>query len=369
MSAGLGILNAAVARNNSLTKPVGSLGLLEECGVRLAVLQNTVKPQLSRGRICVFGADHGVADDGVSAYPKSVTAEMMRNFARGGAAISVLARQAGMDVEVIDTGVDADLSAIAGIVNAKIARGTANLRRKSALSHEQLRLAMAVGASAVQRAVRAGSDALGLGEMGIGNTTSASALLAILTGASIDDCVGSGTGVTGESFNFKRQVVQEAVELHATAGNGPTEALRRVGGLEIAAMAGAAIEAASWPIALIADGFISTVAILAAAAIMRDSGEAVEPFFDRLFLSHLSVEPGHRTAIEALSEIGNRRLNPLLQLNLRLGEGTGAALAYPLLRSAAAIISEMATFADAGVSTGNHAEHEPEAVPIPAGLS
>lgn len=337
------------------TKPLGALGRLEEIAVRLAVVQNTLTPDVSRSRICVFGADHGIADEGVSAYPKAVTAEMMRNFAAGGAAINVLARANGVDVEVIDVGVDADLSTLENLHHAKVRRGTSSFLQTAAMTNEDVAAAMEVGANAIRRAVSEGVRAVGFGEMGIGNTTSAAALLAALVHQSASVTVGRGTGVSGEALTHKRAVVDRALALHASAGEDAREWLRRVGGLEIAAIAGATIEAASSPIVLVADGFISTVGVLAGLRILPADRAAV--FRDSLFFAHRSTEVGHTIALDACAALGVDS-RPLLELEMRLGEGTGAALAMPILRWAAAVLCEMATFASADVSTGDHSnEH------------
>lgn len=352
------------------TKPIGALGVLEATAVRLARLQQTLSPRIEAARICVFGADHGVTEEGVSAYPRAVTAEMMRNFARGGAAINVLARANALDVEVVDVGVDADLPEDMDIRHARVRRGSRNLLHEAALSVEELDAALAVGAEAVQRAVRAGVDVIGLGEMGIGNTTAAAALLSALTGQSSSRTVGSGTGVHGEALAHKRAVVDGALARHGTRTTiddralSARECLRRLGGLELAAMAGATLAAKQYPIVILADGFISTVSVLAAICIDRETGGDAQDganidgrataLMDRIFLSHRSTETGHAIAIDALATLAGRSLRPLLDLDMRLGEGTGAALAVPLLRSAAAIMTDMATFSEAGVSTGDH---------------
>jgi nicotinate-nucleotide--dimethylbenzimidazole phosphoribosyltransferase len=329
------IAAAAQRAIDEKTKPLGSLGELETWAVRLACIQNTLSPRIDRARILVFGGDHGVAAEGVSAYPPQVTGEMMKNFARGGAAINVLARANGLDVEVIDVGVDADLSSLAGIVHAKVRRGSRNMLREPAMTPEECQAAMTVGREAVRRAAADGVHAIGLGEMGIGNTTAAAALLSALTGAPAAETVGRGTGVDDERLAHKRTVVAAAVARHP--GSDPLAMLAALGGLELAAIAGAALEAPAHGLIVVADGFISTVATLAAVRI--DSGVSAN-----LFWAHRSAEQGHSVALDALGA------RPILDLRCRLGEGTGAAMAIPLLRSAAAVLSEMATFASANVS-------------------
>lgn len=330
---------AAAARRaiDEKTKPLGALGVLEDVAVRLAILQDTLAPDVEQAAVAVFAGDHGVVAEGVSAYPPQVTAEMMRNFARGGAAINVLARAGGLAVEVIDVGVDAELAGIEGLVHAKVRRGTRNLCTEPALTLPELDAALAVGRDAARRAAAAGARALGLGEMGIGNTTSAAALLSALTGAPPERAVGRGTGVDDAGLARKRDAVARALVRHAGVAHDPRAALAALGGLEIAAMAGAAIEGARLRVAVVADGFISSVAVLAALGIDPSISPA-------LFAAHRSAESGHALALDALG------LAPLLDLGMRLGEGTGAALAIPLLRAAARVMREMATFASAGVS-------------------
>jgi nicotinate-nucleotide--dimethylbenzimidazole phosphoribosyltransferase len=318
-------------------KPPQSLGRLESAAIQLAVLQETLRPRLERVRILIFAADHGVAAEGVSAYPREVTAQMMRTFAAGGAAITVLARALGLEVEVIDVGVDAELPDLPGVVAAKVRRGSRNFLREPALTDEEVEEALEAGRAAVRRAADAGSEGVGLGDMGIGNTTAAAALLSALTGASPQETVGRGTGVDDRGLAAKRGVVEASLRLHAQRLGDARSALAAVGGLEIAALAGAAIEAAGRGQAVIVDGFISTVAALEAVRL----DPAIRPC---LFFAHRSAEAGHRLALSALGG------KPLLDLEMRLGEATGSALAFPILKAAAAVMREMATFSSAGVS-------------------
>jgi nicotinate-nucleotide--dimethylbenzimidazole phosphoribosyltransferase len=353
---------AAQRAIDAKTKPLGALGRLEEVAVRLALLQQTLTPSLDRACICVFGADHGVADEGVSAYPRAVTAEMMKNFDRGGAAINVIARANGIEVEVVDVGVDADLTAHRSIRHAKVRRGSRNLATEAAMTAAELADALAVGAASVEGAARRGVRAIGFGEMGIGNTTAAAAVLAVLTGQPSLVTVGRGTGVSDEALFHKRAVVDRALALHATSVGrldaiDAREALRRVGGLELAAIAGATIEGARRGLAIVADGFISTVSVLAAIHMAAaDSTELLAALRGSLFFAHRSTELGHGLALDACAAVLGARVSPLLDFEMRLGEGTGAALAIPLLRSAAAVMCDMATFASAGVSAGEHAD-------------
>ncbi|HEV2851334.1 MAG TPA: nicotinate-nucleotide--dimethylbenzimidazole phosphoribosyltransferase [Thermoanaerobaculia bacterium] len=325
------------ARNemDQKVKPPGSLGRLESLAVRLAAYLETLEPRVERGRVLIFAADHGVSREGVSAYPREVTAQMVKTFSSGGAAITVLARTLGLEVEVIDVGVDADLPEMPGVVSAKVRRSSRNFLEGPALTPEELDSALEAGRAAVDRA--AGADTIALGEMGIGNTTAAAALLSALTGAPPEETVGRGTGVDDERLAHKRAVVAKALRLHERALNTPRTALATVGGLEMAALAGAAIEAACQRKLVLVDGFISTVSALAAVR--------MNPFIrPALFFAHRSAEAGHGRALEALEA------EPLLDLGMRLGEGTGSALAFPILKAAAAILREMATFSQAGVS-------------------
>src|SRR5215203_5714510 len=321
-------------------KPPGSLGRLEALAIDLAAYLGTLEPRVERGRILIFAADHGISREGVSAYPREVTAQMVKAFSSGGAAITVLARTLGLEVEVIDVGVDADLPEMPGVVSAKVRHGSRSFLEEPALTPEELAAALEAGRAAVERAVGAGVDTVALGEMGIGNTTAAAALLSALTGAPPEETVGRGTGVDDERLAHKRAVVEQALRLHEEALEDPRRALAAVGGLEIAALAGAAVEAARRRKLVLVDGFISTVGVLAAVRLEP----AVRP---ALVFSHRSAETGHDRALAALGA------RPLLDLGMRLGEGTGSALAFSVVKAAAAILREMATFGQAGVSSGN----------------
>jgi len=318
-------------------KPPCSLGRLESTAIDLAVYLETLEPRLDRARILIFAADHGVSLLGVSAYPREVTPQMTMTFASGGAAITVLARTLGIEVEVVDVGVDAELPAMPGVVDAKVRRGSRNFVDEPAMTEEELAAALEAGRAAARRAIEGGADPVGLGEMGIGNTTSAAALLSALTGLSPHETVGRGTGVDDRGLAAKRAVVEKGLARHAALFGDPRRALAAVGGLEIAALAGAALETARQRRVVIVDGFISTVAALAAVRLEP----AIRP---ALFFSHASAEAGHRAALASLGA------TPLLDLGMRLGEGTGSALAFPILKSAASILREMATFSQAGVT-------------------
>lgn len=331
------VLPRARAALDAKTKPPGSLGRLEDLAARLAVVQGTLEPSVDPARAIVFAADHGVADAGVSAFPKAVTAEMARNFARGGAAVCVIAAANGIEVRTVDVGVDADLSAVEGLVHEKVRRGTANLAHGAAMTHEDVDAALAVGRRAVVDAVEAGCRAVCLGEMGIGNTTSAAILTGALTGTGADVVTGRGTGVEGAAFEAKRALVAGVLARVAPLADDPLELLREAGGLEIAALVGAMMEAPAHGLATVVDGYIVTAAALVAVRLRPE-------LRNTLFYAHRSAEPGHAAALEALGA------EPMLDLGLRLGEGSGAVLALPLLRGAAAVLRDMATFESAGVS-------------------
>jgi len=318
------------------TKPQGSLGRLEELAVRVAAARGEVVPAPPVKAVVVMAADHGVAAEGVSAFPPEVTAQMVANFARGGAAINALARAAGAEVVVVDMGVRAPV-ALPGVIARRIGPGTSSFTAGPAMTRAQAVAGLEAGIELATELGRRGVTLLGAGEMGIGNTTSAAALSACLLGAPPDELVGPGTGVDEAGLARKRDVVRRAVALHGIPGLDPVEALARVGGFELAGMAGLALGAAAHRIPLVVDGFISSAAALAAVRIAPAAA-------GYLVLSHRSAEPGHRLVTEALGQ------RPLLDLELRLGEGTGAALAMPLVDAALRILREMATFADAGVA-------------------
>jgi nicotinate-nucleotide--dimethylbenzimidazole phosphoribosyltransferase len=333
-----GWADAALRRQGQLTKPPGSLGELETIAVRLASLQATATPGADRVWISVFAADHGVAAEGVSAFPQAVTAQMVRNFASGGAAIAVLARALGATLEVINLGTVNDPGDVAGVRRAVIAPCTANFCEQPAMTDVQLQAALAAGAHSVQGAVDAGAQLFIGGEMGIGNTTSAAALACALLDMPAAALAGAGTGLDGAGITRKAQVIERALTHHA----GETSALRllaSLGGFEIAALAGAYIAAAQARLPVLVDGFIATAAALAAVRLNPGCR-------DWMLFAHRSHEQGHGMLLQALSA------RPLLDLQLRLGEGSGAAVAVPLLRSACALHNGMATFAQAGVSTG-----------------
>ncbi len=328
---------AATDRQGQLTKPPGALGRLEELAVLLAGIQDRDLPQVERPHVLIAAADHGIAARGVSAFPAAVTAQMCLNFCAGGAAVNVLARQAGASVEVLDVGVAATLPPLPGLIDAKIAHGTADFTLGPAMSHAQLTAALTAGAARASAAADAGCDLLVLGEMGIGNTTAAAALLAAATGRAATACCGRGTGIDDAGLARKIAVVDTALARHRQVLGDPLMALAALGGFEIAALAGAAIRAAERRIPVVVDGFISTAAALSAVRLEPQ----VRPY---LLFSHVGAEQAHRLALAHL------QAEPLLDLGLRLGEGSGGVLAIHLLRAACRTLAEMATFSSAGIS-------------------
>jgi nicotinate-nucleotide--dimethylbenzimidazole phosphoribosyltransferase len=326
---------AARARQDQLTKPTGALGRLEGLAIELASLQQTDRPRAARVPIIVFAGDHGIAAQGVSAYPQEVTIAMMANFAAGGAAISVLARELSSPLEVVDAGTLAD-APMPGIVTDKPRRGSRDFSKEAALSAGELAFAVACGQRAVTRAAAGEPDLIILGEMGIGNTTSATAIAAALLKSSAESLTGLGTGLDNAGRARKADIIDAALARHSLADASPERILCAVGGLEIAAISGAIISAAQRRIPILIDGFIASVAALAAFRL----NPSCRPY---LIFSHRSAEQGHRLVLDALEA------RPLLDLDLRLGEGSGAALALPILRLACALHNGMATFAEAAV--------------------
>lgn len=332
----LSIKKMATARQDQLTKPRGSLGCLEELAIRLAALQHKQQPCADRVRIVVFAGDHGVAEEGVSTYPQSVTVEMVRNFAHGGAAISVLARELDATLEVVNVGTVSDPGELPGVLEQRVGNGTANMTHSPAMSEQQLVRALQTGRDSVNRAVEDKTNIFIGGEMGIGNTTAASAMACAILNRSATDLVGPGTGLDNKGVKHKRAVIDKALAFHGVAYDEPLEILRCLGGFEIAALTGAYIACAQAGIPALVDGFIASAAALTACRL--NSG--VE---DWLIHSHVSLEPGHRTILQA------QRVIPLIDMKLRLGEGSGAAIVVPLIRLACALHNNMATFEEAGV--------------------
>jgi nicotinate-nucleotide--dimethylbenzimidazole phosphoribosyltransferase len=331
-------MQQAAARQARLTKPTGSLGRLEDLSIRLAGMTGRLDPPLRDAVVFTLAADHGVAAEGVSAYPREVTPQMVLNFMRGGAAINVLARAMGARVVVADIGVDADLPSRPELRAVKVRRGTASITKGPAMTVAEAMQAIEVGRQLVRDEISAGLDITLTGDMGIGNTTASAAVICALTGLDPAVVVGRGTGVDDAGLERKRAAVSTALEVNRNAiAQGPVEALAAVGGLEIAGLVGVILESASARRPVIIDGFISGAAALVAAAIAPTVSEY-------MVASHRSQELGHGAVLDRLG------LRPLLDLDLRLGEGTGAALALPIVRAAVSLINEMATFDEAGVA-------------------
>jgi nicotinate-nucleotide--dimethylbenzimidazole phosphoribosyltransferase len=328
---------AALARQDTLTKPAGSLGRLEDLSVQLAGIQGVEKPQVSRKAFIVMAADHGVAAEGASAYPQEVTFQMLANIAVGGAAIDVLARQIGARVIAVDIGVIGDTSAFKNVTQRKIAPGTHSLTKGPAMSNEEALKALEVGIELVNAEFKKGLDLVGTGEMGIGNTTPSAAICAVITGRSVAEVTGRGTGVDDKGWRRKVDMIEKAIALNKPDPENALDVLARVGGLEIGGLAGVILGAAANRVPVMIDGYISGAAALIAAGICPQS-------IDFMIAGHVSVEPGHRILLDHLG------LQPLINLNMRLGEGTGGAIGMQLAESACRILSEMATFAEAGVS-------------------
>jgi nicotinate-nucleotide--dimethylbenzimidazole phosphoribosyltransferase len=328
---------AAIRRQASLTKPPGSLGELEVAITRLAALQGTERPSLERISITIFAADHGVAAEGVSAFPQEVTAEMVKNFAHGGAAISVLARALGAELEVINLGTVHDPGALPRVLDLQLGSGTANFCQGPAMHEEQLSHAIHAGRHSAERAKLSGTQLFIGGEMGIGNTTAATALACNLLNLSPELLVGPGSGLDSQGIEHKIAVIQRALARHGHLQDAPLEALRCLGGFEIAGLTGSYLACAHMGIPILVDGFICTVAALIATRLCPDAAEW-------MLFSHTSAEPGHQYILQAL------QAKPLLNIGMRLGEGSGAASCVPLLRLACTLHNEMSTFAEANVT-------------------
>lgn len=330
-----GIEKKARAHQDNLTKPRGALGRLEDVACWFAARQGKVLPDSLISHIAVFAGDHGVTEEGVSAYPSVVTGEMVKNFARGGAAINVLAEQCGASISIVNVGVLSDLSGVEGVVHAHVRSGTANLLKEPAMSEAECIAAIDVGRKEAGEAIAKGANLLIAGDMGIGNTTASACIICKLTGAEPEQVVGSGTGVDEDGRKLKANVVRQALaRVHDLS---ELNLLRELGGLEIAAMAGFYLQAAESGVPVVIDGFIASAAALAA--------KVIEPEVTSWMLaSHISHETGHALALESLG------MKALIDFEMRLGEGSGAALIVPLLNSAIALHNNMATFESAGVT-------------------
>ena len=336
-------MRRAEARQGNLTKPPGSLGRLEEVSIRLAGIYGTERPSIGGKAVIVAAGDHGVVAQGVTGYPQEVTAQMVLNFLAGGAAISVMSRRLGIRQVIVDAGVAAEIPAFAGMTgdvefrSLKIGRGTADISQGPAMSREQAVQCLEAGINLAVEVIESGVDLLATGDMGIGNTTASSAITAAVTGRPPEETTGEGTGRTPEEMQHKIGVVRTALEVNAPDANDGVSLLSAVGGFEIGVLAGVILGAAMMRKPVLVDGFISGAAALVANAVCPAARDYMLP-------SHVSAERGHRAALAGLG------LTPLLDLGMRLGEGTGAALAMPIVEAAAATLSEMATFAEAGVS-------------------
>ena len=327
----------AQARLDSLTKPVGSLGRLEEVAAHYLAMTGSASAPSLDPVVFTLAADHGVTTEGVSAYPQSVTGQMVKNFVHGGAAVNVLARHAEASLCLVDMGVAEDLGKVAGLLDRKIAFGTNNFLREPAMTREQALQSIQVGMDLAKVACADGKNLIAVGEMGIGNTTASAAIVSVLTGQSVEAVTGRGTGVDDQALKRKIAVVQQALALHHPSSSDAIEVLTKVGGFEIGGMAGLMLGAAIRQVPVVLDGFITGASALLAVALEPRCREY-------LIASHLSQEPGHRIVLDHLG------LDPLLDLRMRLGEGTGACLAVTLIHAALKVYREMATFEEARVS-------------------
>jgi nicotinate-nucleotide--dimethylbenzimidazole phosphoribosyltransferase len=321
---------------NQKTKPPGSLGFLEPIALQIGLIQNTLMPCLSKPALLVFAGDHGVVDAGVSPYPQAVTAQMVLNFLRGGAAINVFARQSNIQLRVVDAGVNHSFDN-PDLIHAKVGFGTRNFLLEPAMSLEQCEQALARGAELAQNEINAGCNVLGFGEMGIGNTSSASCLMSVLCDIPIEQCVGRGTGFDDAGLAKKTAILKQALAQHHLNDGDAMQVLATFGGFEIAMMAGAMLGAAQQNAVLLIDGFIATAALLVAYHMQPN-------ILHYCVFAHCSGEAGHRQLLAHLDA------KPLLDAGLRLGEGTGAALAYPMVQAAVNFLNEMASFESAGIS-------------------
>ena len=332
------LFTKAQRRLDNLTKPPGSLGKLEHLAKRVIAITENLNPSLERKVVFVFAADHGVAEEGVSAYPQEVTCQMVYNFLKGGAAINVLARHVGARVLVTDVGVAADLQPHPHLSIKKVGYGTRNIAKEQAMTRSQAIQSVEVGIDVFENEYQKSPiDIMGTGDMGIANTTASSAVIAAMTGKDVKTLTGKGTGIDDRTWKKKVEVIKKALQHHCPDTTDPLDVLSKVGGYEIGAIAGCILAAARYKVPAVIDGFISTAGALIAAGLAPGVKEY-------LFASHLSTEKGHKVALEHLN------LSPLLNLGLRLGEGTGACLAMSLIEASVKIATEMATFEQAGVS-------------------
>lgn len=333
------LLQQAQARLDNKTKPPGSLGRLEEFARRMAAISGTEEPDLSKKVIFTFAGDHGIVEEGVSLYPKEVTSQMVFNFLAGGAGVNVLARHSGAEVRVVDVGVDYDFGATPGMLHRKVARGTRNFAKGPAMTRDEMLAAMQVGIDLADQCKVEGVALIGTGEMGIGNTSPSSAIIAIISGIPVRKLTHRGTGINDAALENKIRVIEQGLALNKPDPRDPLDVLAKVGGLEIAAIAGLVLGCAANRVPVVIDGFISTAGALIASEL--DSNVR-----DYIFAAHRSVEIGHSFMLERIG------VRPILDLDFRLGEGTGAALAMGLIEAGVKVMKEMATFEQAGVSQG-----------------
>ena len=335
----------AQTRLDNLTKPQGSLGRLEEFAARVVAIIENLEPVLNKKAIFTFAGDHGVAEEGVSAFPKEVTPQMVLNFLLGGAGINVLARHAGAEVVVIDIGVDYEFGSMNGLAHKKIIRGTKNFRKGPAMTRDEAIQCIEVGIDLANEYAKKGYHIFGTGEMGIANTTPSSAIAAVFSKRMVEEVTGRGTGINDDAFKNKVRVIEDAIKVNKPNPKDPLDVLAKLGGAEIAGIAGLVLGAAANSIPVVIDGFISTAGALIAY-------ELCHTVKDYMFAAHTSVERGHWIMLERMD------LKPILNLNMRLGEGTGAALGISLIEAGVKIYNEMATFGEAGVSERNDGDVE-----------
>jgi len=335
------LLVEAQNKLDNKTKPLGSLGRLEEFACRFAAISGSLTPDAGKKMIFTFAGDHGVVEEGISAFPKEVTPQMVLNFLNGGAGVNVLARHSGAEVRVVDIGVDYDFGAAPGLIRKKIARGTRNFTSGPAMTMDETLAAIGVGIEMADFARSESVSMIGTGEMGIGNTTPSSAIIAALSGKTVGEVTHRGTGISDRTLANKIRVIEQGLALNRPDPSDPLDVLAKVGGLEIAGIAGLVLGAAANRIPVVIDGFISTAGALIAA-------ELHPSVKDFIFAAHQSVEIGHRYMLERIGA------KPILDLGMRLGEGTGAALAMMLIEAGVKILNEMATFQQAGVSEGEY---------------
>jgi nicotinate-nucleotide--dimethylbenzimidazole phosphoribosyltransferase len=334
------LLEKAQAKLDNKTKPLGSLGRLEEFARRFAAIAGNLEPDTAKKIIFTFAGDHGVTEEGISAFPKEVTPQMVFNFINGGAGVNVLARHCGSDVLVVDIGVDYEFGELPGLIRRKVARGTRNFTKGPAMSRAEALAAIGVGIELADQAKAEHVAMVGTGEMGIGNTTPSSAIIAVLSGKKVPEVTHRGTGISDGALENKIRVIEEGITVNRPDPNDPLDVLAKVGGLEIAGIAGLVLGCAANRLPVVVDGFISTAGALIACELHPHAR-------DYLFAAHESVEIGHRFMLERIGA------EPILDLRLRLGEGTGAALAMGLIEAGVKVLNEMATFGEAGVSEQN----------------